>query len=270
MVATGRSYEGFWTQWTVGTAEWSDMRMGRPPEDDLYYDFFKAKHTTDYLEKYVDRRCFAGQSLRDRMHFGLKVKAITKSLGIWTVQGETAVFRAPKVIIACGLTSAPNMPALAGQEKFEAPVIHQEDFGRSSILSSSDYQNITVLGGGKSAADMVYAAVKAGKSVSWIIRTSGTGPGYFVSPKGIGPYKNAFEIGSTRIAASLSPSIFAPNNCWTRFLNCNSLGQKLVRSVWEGADKETREGADFNGRPKALGGFHNLKPQTPYVFPHIE
>ncbi|MCJ1433385.1 monooxygenase [Xylographa pallens] len=55
-----RSYDSFWTQWTVGTAEFSDAPMSRPPEEDMYYEFSKAKHTTKYLEGYVDQQKRAG------------------------------------------------------------------------------------------------------------------------------------------------------------------------------------------------------------------
>ena len=239
------------------------MPMVRPPEDDLYFNFFKANHTTKYLESYVDSHRFAGQTLRDRIKFACKVKAITKAEGVWLVQCDIATFRATKVIIASGLSSTPSMPDLPGKDNFEVPVIHQEDFGRSSVLSSPDYQNVTVLGAGKSAADMVYASVKAGKSVSWVLRTSGTGPASFFSPKGKGPYKNGFEFGATRMAGTLSLSIFAPDTWWTRFVNGNKYGQKIVNALWSTADKATLDLADYDGRHNALEGFQNLKPLTP-------
>jgi len=47
------------------------------------------------------------------------------------------------------------------------------------VLSPID-KYITVLGGAKSAADMAYACAKAGKSVSWIIRSSGNGLAAFL------------------------------------------------------------------------------------------
>ncbi|KAL9616335.1 MAG: hypothetical protein Q9204_008586, partial [Flavoplaca sp. TL-2023a] len=40
-------------------------------------------------------------------------------------------------------------------------------------------------------------------------------------------------------------------------------GLKVVNAVWSGADKETREGAQFDSRPNALPGFANLKPHSP-------
>ena len=247
----------------MGTAEWSDKPMTRPPEDDLYYEFFKAKHTTEYLEKYVDEHRYAGRSLRDRIKVGFKVCSIKKTDTRWVVTGDTAVYRASKVLVASGLTSTPNLPELPGKDSFEGPIIHQENFGQSSVLPSPQLQNITVVGGGKSAADMVYASVKAGKSVSWIIRASGTGPGFLMSPKGKGPYKNAFEIGSTRVAGTLSPSVLSPENWWTRFLHGTNLGRKITNIVWVGANKEVWEGAKFDERPDALEGFADLKPHVP-------
>ncbi len=44
------------------------------------------------------------------------------------------------------------------------------------MLSPSN-KYITLLGGAKSAADMAYACAKVGKSVSWVIRSSGSGSG---------------------------------------------------------------------------------------------
>jgi len=75
------------------------------------------------------------------------------------------VLYALKLIVASGLTSEPYMPTLPGKEKFDGPIIYQEAFGSSSILNSSDIKSICVLGGGKSSADMIYAAVTAGKKV---------------------------------------------------------------------------------------------------------
>ena len=261
-----RLYDNFWTQWTVGTAAYPDKPMDQPPEEDTFYDFFRAKYTTGYLEKYVDEHAFAGQSMRDKIRFSFKVHKIEKQEEKWTVfgkdsSGETTV-SAPKLIVASGVTSSPNMPDLLGQDDFQAPIMHQESFGRSSVLSSPDVEHVTVLGGSKSSADMVYTAVKAGKSVSWVIRDSGTGPGFFVSTKGKGPYKNALEIGTARVAATLSPSLVNPDTWSTRFLYGSSLGRKLVELAWGGIDKEIREEANY-ARKDVAEGFERLDPHTP-------
>ena len=256
-----RAYEGFWTQWTVGTAEFSDIPMPRPPEGDTYYDFFKAKYTTQYLEDYVDKRTFAGRTLRERIQFGSQVHSVVKVDGKWVVltrdkTGDTYTFHATKLIVASGLTSRQYVPNLPGAKKLDRPIIHQENFGQSSILSSPDVRHVTVLGGAKSSADMVYASVKAGKKVSWIIRKTGTGPAFFASPKGKGPYKNAFELGSIRVASTLSPSFLTPESWWTRFLHGTNLGRKIVHGIWTGVNDEIRPPENIKHREKLL-------PHTP-------
>lgn len=242
------------------------MRMPRPPADELYFNFFKAQRTTEYLDKYIHQHHYNGRSIYDRIKFASKVSKINKVGGLWEVQenrGSTTI-QTPKVIIATGMASTPSMPVLPGTSDLAVPIIHQEGFGQSSVLSSKDLHEVTVLGGGKSAADMVYACVKACKSVTWIIRkTDSTGPGFLLSPKGKGPYKDAFAIGSTRIAATLTPSILLPDTWWTRFLHRTDRGRSLVKAVWAGADKATREEAGFHERQKVLDGFEHLSPHTP-------
>lgn len=216
----GRGYDTFWTQWTVGTAEFSDQPMRRPPEEDIYLEFFKAKHTTKYLNDYVDLHRYSGRTLRDRVRLSTEVQSVQKIDGGWTVvskERETSrqqTYQTAKLIVASGLTSIPNMPVLTGRDDFLGQVLHQDGFGSSEILTSPEIRNVTVLGGGKSSADMVYESVKAGKTVSWILKATDTaGPGFFLSPQGVGPYKNAFEIGMTRIAATFTPSLMNGINC---------------------------------------------------------
>ena len=161
--------------------------MIRPPDEDLYYDFFKAKHITQYLEKYTDLHSHNGQTLRERIKFGIEVMSVDKLDG--KCGSDTShTINASKLVVASGLTSVPNMPVLPGKEQFNGLIIHQEAFGSSKILASADIKNITVLGGAKSSADMIYAAVKAGKTVTWVIKASDTtGPEIFPLAKGQRP-----------------------------------------------------------------------------------
>ncbi|KAM0140659.1 hypothetical protein ACHAO1_002345 [Botrytis cinerea] len=264
-----RGYESFWTQWTVGTAEFSDLPMSRPPEEDIYYEFFKAKYTTKYLENYVDTHRYGDTTLRDRIKLATEVRSLLKKDGKWMIEtvdmisGSSDTWKTTKLIVASGLHSIPNMPSLPGKELFGGPILHQNDFGSSNILTSPDIQRITVLGAGKSSADMVYSAVKAGKTVSWIIKASDTnGPGFLLSPKGKGPYKNAFEVGLTRIVATFVPSFLNGNSWWTWFLHSTKYGVKMMNAFWGAVDNETRKDADFKGR-KNLQGFEKLNPQSP-------
>ena len=246
------------------------MPMSCPPNEDTHHEFFKAKHTTQYLEKYIDRHRFAGQSLRDRIVFNFTVDSITKIEGKWIISGHNSSmavkdFCAKKVIVASGLTSVPNIPTFPGKDLFQGTILHQVDFGQSRILSSPQVKHVTVLGGAKSAADMVYESVKAGKSVSWVIRASGTGPGFFSSAesnaKSSGPYKSQHEIASTRMAATLTPTFF-DDSWWMKFLHGTRLGMWLVSKIWTGIDSEVRRSVK-SAASEALEGFKNLEHHTP-------
>ena len=113
-------------------------------QQDLYYDFFKAKHTTQYLEKYTNIHSHAGQTLHDRIKFGINVLSVNKLDGKWVISTKIVeddtlhTFHASKLMVASGMTSVPNMPVLPGQENFGGPIIHQEAFGSSRILTSPD------------------------------------------------------------------------------------------------------------------------------------
>jgi dimethylaniline monooxygenase (N-oxide forming) len=122
------------------------------------------------------------------------------------------------------------MPTLPNKQAFSGAIIHQENFGSLNIVYSPDIQDITVLGGGKSSGDMVYAAAKAGKTVSWVLKkTNTTSPGFFLSPRGVGPYKNAFEIGITRFAALFSPSFFNGGGWFAKLLHSTKWGVKMIK-----------------------------------------
>ena len=272
LTRAGRGYEGFWTQWTTETAEFSDTPMPSLPEEDVYFDFFKAKHTTRYLDSYADKHTYAGQTLRDRIKFNFAVRNISKVDDTWLVAGQEVLtkedrsYQAPKLIVASGLTTLPVMPDLPGKELFTGQILHQGEFGSSDVISSSEVQHVTVIGGGKSSADMIYDAVMAGKVVTWLIRTCGAGPGFFLSPEGRGPYKNAFALGSTRVVSTMTPSYYNTDNAWARFLHGSNIGKKVMETVWGAADKATINDAKFDTR-ECKGGFEKLKPRTPYGKP---
>ena len=123
-----------------------------------------------------------------------------------------------------------------------------------------------MLGGAKSAADMVYASIKARKQVNWLIRSSGSGPAAFVSGKGYGQYKNSAESGATRFLGSLSPSIFLPDNWWTWFIHRTWLGRWCTSKIWGIATAKGR--AVFESNIKAREGFQDLKPLVKLVYCH--
>lgn len=198
-------------------AGFSDTPLTLPPDAETYHDIFESKYITSYLESYVDDHMYNSRSLRDRVCFGIKVREIEKVDDSWKVSArrnekQEVSFHGARLVIATGHTSIPNVPALQGQSLFQGPILHHKEFGKATgtILASDSYNRVTIFGGGKSAADMVYDSVKAGKKVSWIIREAGEGPAAFAGAAGRGPYRDGPEIAATRMLSALSPSCFAP------------------------------------------------------------
>ena len=222
------------------------------------HDLFEAKWMTHYLETYARRSFHNGKSLKDCINFGSTVKKVWKldknqwMIDIDRASGALARCRARKLVVATGRTSIPNLPVLPCTDHFEGRVVHQKDFGQSGVLTSPE-KIITVLGAGKSAADMVYACVKAGKTVNWLIREDGTGPGILTSPKAEEPLKNSGEHLSIRFVAAMSPSCFAPRTWLTRILHQTALGRKVVEKFWRNAQKSSVSAASYhNHRPPSL------------------
>lgn len=104
--------------------------MTRPPSEHTYYDFFKAKYTTQYLENYIDHHKYANRTLREKIRFGFEVENISKNDLIWTISGKDKrseakiVFRTTKVIVASGLALTLLLPNLPCKERFQGLILH--------------------------------------------------------------------------------------------------------------------------------------------------
>ena len=248
-------------------AEFSDRPMSPPPEQDQYYGFFPAHYLTEYLEAYVSDHIYNNQSIRERIAFNVKVKGVEKTEDrLWTLTWSNGTqIKTSKLIDATGLTSRPNMPHVPGQENFRGTLIHHKDFGQSTFLKDPKKKNIAVLGGAKSAADVAYAAAKAGKNVSWIIRKDGAGPGALLSAEGRGPYVNSNESFYTRLVAGFLPNPFNKTSWLKRLLQDTAMGRWLVKQLWDGVDSKNRTKADYKRAEGQKNGFENLEPDTPLV-----
>lgn len=257
-------YDDFWTQTPLGILEFSDEPMHNVPKSDQYHDFFAARHVTKYLENYVRSHVYAGNTLLDRVQLETTVESLTKHGDIWNVkvQGLDTAYVTSKVIDATGLTSVPNIPNIPGSLRFEGQKLHHRSFGQSAVLTDSAVQDVVVLGGAKSAADVAYAAAKAGKKVTWIIRKSGSGPAAFVAAKGQGPYSNSNESFFNRFTSHFLASVFWPENWLTSFLYQTRIGRSLVARMWKGINKKSHQLADYDRPDGQANGFHNLKPDT--------
>lgn len=245
-------------------AEFSDSPLTPPPDKNTYYGYFPARYVTAYLQRYLDSHVYNGSSLRSRVKYGCHVEEAKKSGNAWKIlcnKGTINMVTA-SLIVATGLTSMPSMPPLPNQDAFHAPIIHQKDFARLNLSDKTDVTRVSVLGGGKSAADIVYAAARRGKKVSWIIRKSGSGPSAHAPAKGNAIYRNANEVLYNRFVSSLSPSVF--QSTWlTRLFHQNKWGRRVTSWVWSKTDNKYREAANYKRVEGEKTGFALLEPDTP-------
>ncbi|KAI4603057.1 monooxygenase [Pestalotiopsis sp. 9143b] len=217
----------------------------------------------------------SGQTLRDRIQFSTHVESIKKVQGQWrfvcvdTITKSQRTISSSRVMMANGQSSLPNMPAFPGQEKFRGKLIHSIDFGQSDVIQNKSIQHVSVIGAGKSAADMVYEAVKAGKTVSWIIRKTGNGSlgaAAFAPINLPTPYKNGVEASQARIMASLHPSYLIPyQSWWTWLLHSTTLGAGLVSKIFSALDQTVRNYAGYKER-KSDKGFEQLEYDTEIIW----
>lgn len=246
----------------------SDRPLTVPKDAEVFNDIFEAKYVANYLEDYVDDHAYAGESLRDRIKLNFSVGSVKKVDGVWVVRGtsmrdnEASTFKTSRLIVATGTTSDPKMPNFPGQGTFPGPILHQRDFG---AFMTQQYpfasQKLAILGGGKSAADMVYACAKTGHEVSWIIRESGEGPGAFTNPadNAKGPFLNNPELAGTRLFGTMSPSCFNQPNLWTKLIHGTAGGRNIVDGFFGKADQNCKNIGNFDKRPGALEGFDELE-----------
>lgn len=256
--------------------EFSDRPFGDLPGNHSFW-LFEAKHVVDYIEKYLDNHSYAEKTLREHIRCNFSVDSVSKTAdGLWTISGhnnkpnepqETSVYTARKVIVASGFTSIPNIPHFQN-DGFTGKIVHGNDFGprANEILAPEPKKRVSVIGGGKSAADMVYATAKAGHEVNWIIRKNGTGPGLFAVPTKVAGYNNPTEVMCARVGTTLSPSHFGKPNWWTSFLHGTALGRWLLMKIFNFVAEDSFKHAGFETREKALEGFNKMKPDAESVF----
>jgi hypothetical protein len=148
------------------------------------------------------------------------------------------------------------MPNIPRKDAFQGRILQSAQFTQTNVLSDPAVQHVIVIGAGNSAADMVYEAVKAGKTVSWIIRESGDnsrGLGFFAPADAKTPYENAGLAAQTRVMASLQPSLLGADTWWTRFLQRTRVGIGIVRWIFSLADAGIPKRAGYYERKSSMG-----------------
>ena len=280
-----RMYPGFWTQTPIKMAEFSDRPMTPPPEEDQFFGFFPGRYSTSYLESYVDNHIYAGQSIRDRTIFKAKVDRVSRldpSTAVtidktpkaqWIVTYDTNKrLHTSNLIDATGMTSQPDIPSLPGISEFKGKAFHHRSFGQqeSALLSDPLAQNICIIGGAKSAADVAYAFAKAPiqekkRDIHWIIREDGNGPAAFFAAEPVSPrYANSNEGFYNRFLASFLPNAFTQRWGLVKWLLQGTvLGRWYVKRLWSGFDQGLRSLMNYQREEGKAMGFGNLEPDTP-------
>ena len=252
------------------TTSFADVPLKLPEGAPRQYDTFPARYVSQYIEDYVRDHVYSGKTLFERIWLETDVMSARKTSGGWTLHlegSECRSIRCSKLAFASGQTSRPNLPIWPRHPDWEAPILHHKDFGanyQALVSPGSPHKHITVLGGGKSAADMVYAVLRANPSlqVNWIIRNAGEGPGYFMHAAPKGKYRNAAEPMLSQNATQMNPSGFVNLVGDFRYLHQSETGRETIVGRVAQADQNSKAWANYRERKDALLEFHRLEPSA--------
>ncbi|KAF2837927.1 FAD/NAD(P)-binding domain-containing protein [Patellaria atrata CBS 101060] len=182
------------------------------------------------------------------------------------------VLRAEKLVVATGMTSHPFIPSIPDYG-FRGQIIHSKEMGTETtreLLRNEKIKAVVVYGGSKSAFDAVYMLLKAGKGVEWVIR-HGNGTAN-MTPLTIWGMPTS-RASATRIWGLFSPSIFAEDSWWKRWLQSNL----VIKGYWRFMTYMVQRPAQYwkteNGRRlRPDMGYDNLfySPATQGVSNHPE
>ncbi|RAL62329.1 hypothetical protein DID88_004895 [Monilinia fructigena] len=182
-----RSYPGLIADSPVGCYEFSDMCMDEDPELKMW-NIVPGDKVGQYLRNFTKKF-----HIDEHLRLNTKVLSAVPEHGIgegsrWSLEvqengKEKETVKCDKLIVASGPSSDPRMPNL-DTSRFHGPVFHSLYLGaRHAELTSDNIKHVTVVGGNKSAAEVVNLCASAGKKVTWLIREGGAGPGMFIQAK---------------------------------------------------------------------------------------
>jgi hypothetical protein len=264
--AEHRLYPGLQSNNLLGTYEFSDFPLhkeiygveeGRPLPADIVH-----RYLTDYAKEF---------GVYERILFDSNVESAEyKDGGGWLITvcrrtgGQKSQIFASKLIVATGLTSDPFLPIIKGSESFEAPLFHCKDF-KDHASTVDTAKNVCVLGGTKSAWDVVYAYASKGVHVDWIIRESGHGPTWMAPPY-VTPLKKWLEkLTQTRFLTWLSPCIWGDPGRFSyirSLLHGTWIGRKFVDTFWGILAGDVISLNEYDAHPETA----KLKPWTSPFF----
>jgi cation diffusion facilitator CzcD-associated flavoprotein CzcO len=236
-----RSYPGLIADSCASVFDYSDFPMDVEMDIGSWADL-PAEKVHEYFERYTDKF-----QLRDRCRLNTRVvraerhESKADSGAIWKISVEARqlddkdsikeTLLCDKLIVATGTSSTPKMPTDIDWATFEGPILHSKDVGTEyPQLLADNVKRVTVVGGNKSAVDVVNMCALAGKEVDWLIRENSTGPGLLFHSRSkdgthVGKYK------AMRASAVPVPNILVTKGFWYWFLHSGKSrsGAKLLK-----------------------------------------
>lgn len=247
-------YPELLTQGAYGQYEAVDFPLEQR-DPDQPGGFIPSRRVHEYLEEYATR-----WNIADKIRYNATVERVHRAEdGIaWEIhiKDEDVPVICDKLIVATGLTSLPNMPEIP-TSNFTPLTFHSRYLGQHHHeLQSPDVHTVTIYGGGKSAYDAANAAMRAGKKVQWIIRTSGEGMALMLDPSML--KRSTTDAAWTPIISILQPDPL--NLGWTYWFfhsGRNFIGYWLIWKFWDYVSRGILKKIDYDGNEN----LRKLKPK---------
>ncbi|MBB4912894.1 flavin-containing monooxygenase [Actinophytocola algeriensis] len=244
--APGGNYDGLSNQASLRLFEFSDLPSG------LHYG--SAVDSQRYLERYA-----ATFGVLRRVRFETEVTTVRAvdsaerlGAGGWVVgfrpAGSTATQQETfdHVVVASGAHHHPHVPDLPGRDAFPGTVLHSNDV-RAGVF---DGRRVVVVGGGKSALDLVLRAARVGSSATLVQRKVN----WMVPQRlllGTVGYK---WILMTRLGEALLPHY--DNEACVRVLD--RMSERVKRVLWQVVARDMLISSGLHRLPKDLRPAHPL------------
>lgn len=134
--------------------------------------------------------------------------------------------------MATGVTSVPNVPDF-DLRSYEGFSFHSVEMGRrSDELTADSVNHVTIVGGHKSALEVVGTCALAGKKVEWLMRADGGGPTWLM-PARDNNGTSLQKMSTLRALGFVNTSVYRSDRWLNRFLHGRWwIGTWLVNCFW--------------------------------------
>lgn len=235
-----RVYPHLYSNQPTPVFEFPDLSMKEALGVDDWVDI-SGEMMASYLELYATKF-----GVVDHCQFNTQVQKIDREATSkdWQVfvrptdepAAELQELRCEKLIMATGFTSTPKLPKNLDTSGYTGKSFHAKELGQRyrEILDDPTIQNITVVGGSKSAWEASGLFALEGKKVNWLIQEGGSGPATMLRARPDGK-KHMMEGMNNRVMGAMAPNGYYPDRWITRFLygGKNWFGRWFTVNFWK-------------------------------------